>query len=134
DRPVGTWSGFILAVPLIVWMIRRGLGRFRPGSPIWGVERPALETWTAILAFGPVVGWLGNPGWWRETLPRLAHYYTISTDRRGSLPDIQILYLGQVYEYSLPWHNAWVLIGVTVPVSILAASLVGLVYTLRNLG
>ena len=42
-----------------------------PRSPVWGVERPALETWTAILAFAPVVGWLATrpgggrrcPGW-----------------------------------------------------------------------
>ena len=92
-----------------------------PGSPVWGVERPALETWTAILAFAPVVGWLGNPAWWRETLPRLAHYYTLSSNRRGALPDIQIIYFGQIYEYSLPWHNAWVLMGITVPVTILLA-------------
>lgn len=133
DRPVGNWSGFILAAPLIVWMIRRGLGYLRPESPIWGVERPALETWTSILAFAPVVGWLGNPGWWRETLPRLAHYYTISSNRRGVLPDIQILYAGQVYEFSLPWENGWVLIGITVPVATLLASVVGLVWALRQI-
>ena len=48
--------------PLAVWLLRRLLGRLFPRSPVWGVERPALETWTAILAFAPVVGWLGQPG------------------------------------------------------------------------
>ena len=115
DRPASDWSGAILAVPLGVWLLRRLLGRLFPRSRLWGTERPALETWTAILAFAPVVGWLGNPAWWRETLPRLAHYYTLSNQRRGALPDIQIIYFGQVYEYSLPWHNAWVLMGITVP-------------------
>ncbi len=91
------------------------MGRLYRTSPIWGPERPAVETWTAILAFGPVVSWLGNPAWWRETLPRLAHYYMLNTDRRGSLPDIWILYLGQLYEFSLPWHNGWVLIAVVTP-------------------
>ena len=94
------------------------------------MERPALETWTAILAFAPVVGWLGNPAWWRETLPRLAHYYTLSTNRRGALPDIQIIYFGQTYEYTLPWHNAWVLLGITVPVTILLAAAIGIVWAL----
>ena len=56
----------------------------------------------------------------------------LSTDREGALPDIQILYLGQIYDYSLPWHNAWVLIAITVPVSILAAAIVGLVFALRD--
>ena len=95
----------------MVWCLRRLLARLFPWNRVWGVERPALETWTAILAFAPVVGWLGNPAWWRETLPRLAHYYTLNTNRRGALPDIQIIYFGQIYEYSLPWHNAWVLLG-----------------------
>jgi hypothetical protein len=115
-------------------VLRRALGRLFPRGPVWGAERPALETWTAVLAFAPVVGWLGNPAWWRETLPRLAHYYMLNTDRRGSLPDIQILYLGQTYEYSLPWHNAWVLIAVTVPAAILGAAAVGVVYALRVAG
>lgn len=132
DRPASYLPGAVLAVPAGVWMVRRLLGRFFPSSALWGAERPALEIWTSVLAFGPLVAWLGNPAWWRETLPRLAHYYMISTERRDSLPDIQIYYLGQVYFYSLPWHNGWVLIGVTVPVAVLAAAAVGLLYTLRN--
>ena len=126
--------GAIFAVPFAIWLFRRGLGKVFRGSSIWGAERPALEIWTSILAFAPLVGWLGNPAWWRETLPRFAHYYLLNTDRRGSLPDIQILYLGQIYEYSLPWHNAWILIGVTVPVAILAASVFGLLFLLGRLG
>jgi hypothetical protein len=129
DHPPTTMPGAILAVPLLVWFVRCGLGRVFPRNKVWGVERPGLETWTAILAFAPVVGWLGNPAWWRETLPRLAHYYMINTNRRGSLPDIQILYFGQGYEYSLPWHNGWVLIAITVPATILAAAVIGLLVT-----
>ena len=121
DRPHSDLPGAILALPLVVWLLRRLLGRIFPSSRIWGVERPALETWTAILAFAPVVGWLGNPAWWRETLPRLTHYYTLSHDRQSALPDIQIIYFGQIYEFNLPWHNAWVLLGITVPVTILLA-------------
>lgn len=131
DRPPSVLPGIVLAVPLLVWFVRRGLGRIYRTSPVWGAERPALETWTAILAFAPVVGWLGNPAWWRETLPRLAHYYMLNTDRHGSLPDIWILYLGELYEFSLPWHNGWVLMAVTVPLSVLVAAVVGLVYLVR---
>ena len=131
-RPPSDWSGAILAVPLVVWCLRRLLAWLFPRNKVWGVERPALETFTAILAFAPVVGWLGNPAWWRETLPRLTHYYTMSTPegRRGTLPDIQILYFGQVYEFSLPWHNGWVLMGITVPVAILGAGVIGLIWGL----
>lgn len=129
-RPPSSIPGAILLVPLALWCIRRVLGRVARGSPIWGVERPALEIWTAILAFAPAVGWLGNPAWWREALPRLAHYYMLSVGRRGSMPNIQILYFGQTYEYSLPWHNAWVLIAITVPASILFTSCVGLLFAI----
>jgi hypothetical protein len=130
--PPSELPGAILALPLAVWLIRRLVGRLRRSHPVWGVERPALEIWTAILAAAPFVGWLGNPAWWRETLPRLAHYYMITGGRRGSLPDIQILYFGQTYEYSLPWHNAWTLIAITVPASILASSVLGLIYAIRS--
>ena len=129
-RPASDLPGAILAVPLAVWCVRRLLGRLCPKSKVWGVERPALETWTAILAFAPAVGWLGNPAWWRETLPRLAHYYTLNVDREHSLPNIQIIYFGQMYEFSLPWHNAWVLIGITVPAAVLFAAAIGLFWAL----
>ncbi len=71
DRPASPLPGILLAGPLAVWVVRRGLGRIFRAHSVWGTERPALETWTAVLALAPVVGWLGNPAWWRETLPRL---------------------------------------------------------------
>ena len=131
-RPQASLPGAILAVPLLVWGLRRLLARWRPASPIWGVERPGLETLAAILAFAPVVGWLGNPAWWRETLVRLTHYYTLSNDRQGALPDILILYFGQIYKYSLPWHNGWVLAAITVPPTILFVGVLGIVWGLRR--
>ncbi|WP_210420113.1 glycosyltransferase family 39 protein [Aquisphaera giovannonii] len=125
QRPAADLPGWILAVPLGVWVVRRLLGRIFGRSPLWGAERPGLETWTAALAFGPVIGWLGNPAWWRETLPRLAHYYALNADREGALPDIHNIYFGQGYEFTLPWHNAWVLMAITVPIPVLAAAAVG---------
>lgn len=129
-RPQSDLPGLILAAPLAVWLVRRLLGRLFPRSKVWGGERPALETLTAILAFGPVIGWLGNPLWWRETLTRMTHYYTLSNDRQGALPDILIIYWGQTYAYSLPWHNGWVLLAITVPATILAASVIGVFWGL----
>lgn len=131
-QPGSSLPGAILLVPFLAWLLRRWAGRIWRGHPVWGVERPGLETWAGILAFAPLVGWLGNPGWWRETLPRLAHYYALNADRRGALPDIRILYLGDIYTYSLPWHNAWTMIAVTVPVGILFVAFVGLVSTLSR--
>jgi hypothetical protein len=129
-RPASDWSGAILAVPLVVWLMRRLLAWFFPSSKVWGVERPALEIWTAILAFAPAIGWLGNPAWWRDTLPRLAHYYTLNRFREDALTNIQIIYFGQVYDFSLPWHNAWVLLGITVPLAILGTGVIGLLWAI----
>ena len=132
DRPTSDWPGAILAVPLLIWSIRRLLGWLFPKSRLWGVERPALEIVTAILAFAPVVGWLGNPAWWRETLPRLAHYYTLNVGRQGALPDISIMYFGETYEFCLPWHNGWVLLGITVPLAVLGAGFLGMIWGLMR--
>jgi Dolichyl-phosphate-mannose-protein mannosyltransferase len=133
-RPRTAWPGGILAVPLLIWIVRRILARAARGHRIWGVERPALETWAAVLALAPLLAWLGNPLWWRETLPRLAHYAMLNAARRGALPDIPIFYLGHTYLYTLPWHNAWVLMAITVPAGILVAAMVGLAYGLRVAG
>jgi 4-amino-4-deoxy-L-arabinose transferase-like glycosyltransferase len=133
ERPYSDWPGAILGIPFLLWCVRRLLGRVFPRNRIWGVERPGLETWTAIVAFAPLVGWLGNPAWWRETLPRLTHYYTLSFGRENALPNIQILYFGQAYEFSLPWHNAWVLMGITVPVAILCAGAIGLAWGISQI-
>jgi hypothetical protein len=131
-QPAAHWSGAILAWPLAIWTGRRLLARIWRGHPIWGVERPALETCAAAIAVAPIVVWVGNPLWWRETLPRLAHYLMLITARRGVLPDIPIFYCGQTYIYTLPWHNAWVLMAITVPAGILFSALVGFGYALRN--
>jgi 4-amino-4-deoxy-L-arabinose transferase-like glycosyltransferase len=131
-RPNSPVPGAVLLVPLAVWIIRRFLGRWCRASTLLGAERPALETWTAILAFAPAVGWLGNPAWWRETMPRLAHYYMLNTAREGVLPDIRILYRGDTYLFCLPPSNGWVLIGVTVPVTLLLAAGIGLIVAARR--
>ena len=111
----------------MIWMVRRvivpGLAEVTPSGASRGRH---LETWAAGLAFAPLVAWLGNPLWWRDTLPRLAHYLMLSAARRGVLPDIPIFYFGQTYLYTLPWHNAWVLIAITVPAGILLAALAGI--------
>jgi hypothetical protein len=133
-QPATAVPAAILLVPLAVWVVRRTLGRILRRSPIWGAERPALESWTAMMAFAPPVAWLGNPAWWFETMPRLAHYYALSAGRRGTLPEIPVLYFGRMYYYNLPWHNGWVLIGITMPATLLAAAVLGLAYALRILG
>lgn len=133
-KPLQQFPDWILAVPLILWAVRHIVGKVLKNRwSFWSVDRPTLETISASAAFAPVVSWLGNPGWWVETLPRLAHYYQINTDRQGALPDIQILYLGTIYEYSLPWRNGFVLVAVTVPILTLIAAMIGLLWGLSRI-
>lgn len=119
-------GGWILAVPALVWLLRETARRLRPASPLWGPPRPGLEIVASVAAFAPLIGWLGNPAWWVQTMPRLAHYWALNTDRKGTLPNILILYMGEIYEFSLPWHNAAVLVAVATPAAILVAGLIGL--------
>ena len=74
---------WFLLLPAAAWLARRGLSRLFRSSPIWGEPRPALETLAAALGLAPLVVWLGNPLWWRDTWPRLAHYYALGMDRQG---------------------------------------------------
>lgn len=132
-KPKSMLPDFVLALPLLWWLLRRVLFHARRGGAILGQERPTLETLAVLMAIPPVVVWAGNPAWWQETLPRLAHYLQLNTARRGALPDIQILYFGQLFEFSLPWHNAWVLIAITVPVGILITAAAGLIWGLTRI-
>jgi hypothetical protein len=132
NGPESYLPGAILVAPLLIWGIRELVRRQFPSHPIWGLERPKLETLWAILAFAPAVAWLGNPAWWRATIPRLAHYAAIVLGRHSAVGENRIIYLGDLYDYSLPWHNAWALIGVTVPAGILAAAAVGMLVALGD--
>ncbi len=119
--------GWILFLPLLLWLVWSVVASL-PFAPTWMTGAGAgLGLWLSGLAVGPAVAVALNPTWWHETLAQLAHYYQISVGRHGALPDIEIFYLGKKYIYSLPWHNAWVLMAVTVPTAILGLALVGLV-------
>ncbi len=114
--------------PLVVWIVRRLLGLGLPEAARSGASsgrrwRPGRRSWRSARS-SP--GSATRPGGARPCRgsPTTTR---INTDRRGVLPDIQILYFGQIYEYSLPWHNAWVLIAITVPAAILLAAIVGLI-------
>jgi len=124
--------GWILFVPLVAWLIW-SLVTSLWFMPAWLRDTdPGLRLWLAGLAIAPAVVLALNPTWWNETLPQLAHYFQISAGRQGALPDIEIFYLGQKHVYSLPWHNGWLLIAVTVPAAVLAASLVGVGAGIKN--
>ena len=89
----------------------------RSGGSSGRRSRPGRRSWPSLRSSA---GWATRPG----GAKRCPGWPTITRSARtgdGTLPDIQIIYFGQVYEFSLPWHNAWVLMGITVPVAILGA-------------
>jgi hypothetical protein len=118
--------GWVFFVPLVMWLVWHGLRQvpFMPAA--MRISGAGLGLWLAGLAIAPAVAIALNPTWWHETLPQLGHYYQISVGRQGSLPDIEIFYLGKKFIYNLPWHNGWLLMAVTVPAAILAGAVVGL--------
>jgi 4-amino-4-deoxy-L-arabinose transferase-like glycosyltransferase len=118
-----TFSGWILLLPGLFWVVWSAVVRLRKLDQ-W--RFPAVELWLAGLGLVPMVALVLNPTWWHETIPQLSHYYQITVDRQAALPDIEIFYAGSKYIYSLPWHNGWVLIAITVPMTLLATSLIGI--------
>lgn len=97
--------------PLMILGCFRLLSRARRDAD-WN---PGLELPWVVLAWTPLVSIAGNPGWWHDPVRSLANYFSITLGRQDVLPPIEIFYWGERYLYSLPWHNAWVLLAVTVP-------------------
>ncbi|MDX2039590.1 MAG: glycosyltransferase family 39 protein [Isosphaeraceae bacterium] len=126
------FPGFAWAIPAAWWAVREVLRRVFRGSGVWGVSRPGLEAAAAAMALAPLVIVAGNPEWWGDTWIRLAHYHALGVDRREALPVPAVYYLGKSYLYSAPWESGWVWIGATVPLSILAAAVAGVVARCRR--
>lgn len=121
--------GWILLLPAALYggllLVRHRADR----ASLWhvwvGCRGAGFETVALVLAVCPVVVLILNVGWWRDPLLRIGHYSALFLERKAALPDIEIFYLGQKYVYSLPWHNGWVMMAVTVPLGILLLALVG---------
>ncbi len=130
-----TLPSWLLLLPLVFWSFVQVVRFIRRRQCLAPTKAHfGIAIWEATLAFGPALAWLGNPAWWRETFPRLAHYMMLTIDRESALPDIRIHYLDETYLFSLPWHNAWVLIGVTVPILTLVGALVGSLIAIGRVG
>jgi hypothetical protein len=50
----------------------------------------------------------------------------LNFQRQGALPDIEIVYFGQKYLYTLPWHNAYALLAIVTPLGTLALLAAGI--------
>ncbi|MBY0588228.1 glycosyltransferase family 39 protein [bacterium] len=108
------------AVVLFAWSRRRK-------AFIWPI---GLELPWRTLAYAPLIAIALNPTWWHDPVGGLISFFDLSIRRQGYLPDIEIFYLGKQYLFSLPWHNAWVLMGVTIPIGMLILTLAGIARSL----
>lgn len=112
------WMSLLLLWPAVA-LVAHARSAKPPGWPV-GLEIP----WV-LLAAAPLSAVALNPTWWHDPVAGLAAYWELNLGRKGHLPDIGIYYLGRQYVYSLPWHNAWVLMATTIPWGTLAFGVVG---------
>lgn len=124
-QSVADWgmNNTILTVLLCLWpLVALSVHALTNKPAKWPV---GLETPWVVVAVAPVVAIALNPTWWHDPVRSLSSYFELNLARKGHLPDIEIFYLGKQYVYSLPWHNAWVLMAVTIPFGILALGIIG---------
>lgn len=127
------FTGWFAVVPALAWAAAaewpRGVaGLFRLyGGPRRGGRRASLAGTRALVVGGIVallVLYAIQPPWWREPFHGVRRFLASNLSRRQTVP-VSALYLGTVYEFALPWHNAPVISFVTTPVLLQVAAGVG---------
>jgi hypothetical protein len=94
-------------------------GSTAPRAPLRGVPVLAVGLPVAALVLIAI-----QPPWWSDPVAGVRRFLASNLTRSETKP-IPTLYLGQIYEFSLPWHNTLVLTAVTVPLATLALAAVG---------
>ena len=107
------FTAFLLPVPLIAWMLLAA----RSGRAVRGL--------IFIVALAMLVAVLVNPAAWPDPIAYQSRLVEESLNRESVVP-ISTYYAGRAYEYVVPWHHVVVMSVVSMPVAILALSLVGL--------
>jgi hypothetical protein len=93
-------------------------------APLRGVPALAIGLPVAALVLVAI-----QPPWWADPVAGVRRFVVSNLTRSETKP-IPTLYLGQIYEFSLPWHNTLVLTAVTVPMVTLALGALGAAYGL----
>ena len=100
---------FFLPFPFLFWVLL--------------FQRWQAWRWALLSAFmGPLLYLASQPYLWWNTAERLGKRLL---DYGEKLP-INVFYFGEVYPGNLPWHYAWVLLGVTLPVGFLVLFVLGM--------
>lgn len=89
---------------------------------IWHYRTRAVWPLVCWSACGTVVFFLGWPWLWYDTGIRLANFVSSGVARQITW----VWYLGRSFaDVDVPWHYPWVLVGVTIPVGLLALLVAG---------
>jgi hypothetical protein len=128
------FTGFFAVAPPVLWVawaegpaaarrvLRRRSGESSPG------QFPGLKTLAIGLPIATLTLYAIQPPWWIEPL-RGPVRYVVSNLTRDQTKPIPTLYLGHIYDFSLPWHNTILLTIAAVPVTVLLLALAGLLGT-----
>lgn len=112
------FTAFLLPAPLIAWMLVAARSRRAVGGLLF----------TIVLA--GLVAVLINPAAWPDPI----HYHTrlvAESMSRESVAPISTYYAGRVHGYVLPWQHPIVMTVISLPVAILALSVIG-VFSIRS--
>lgn len=113
------FTGYLIPLSILLWLIAYGRSkRAITGAVIWGVG-------------GLLVAWLLNPLMWHDPVRETLLLVRDSLSRSESIP-ISSYYLGRVWGYQVPGHQAVVMTLITVPVSILVLSGWGVLTSARR--
>jgi len=114
------FTGFMIPLALILYMV---LAR----------ETRAWRNIAVSFFISPVILFLLNPTWWADPVTAFFDNYLVMMLSRGQFTPIDNFYLGQTYLLNTPWHHAFVLTAVTVPLGILLFALAGGILNFKRL-
>jgi hypothetical protein len=118
------FTGWFAVFPALFWVLLMEAPRWvrgRDGRSLPPGARSLLTAAPVAIATLYVI----QPPWWFHPINGPWRFFVSNLTRSKTQP-ISILYMGQVYSFSLPWHNTIVLTAICVPVVILALGAIGI--------
>jgi Dolichyl-phosphate-mannose-protein mannosyltransferase len=124
------FTGLLAGIPAVAWValveiLPRRAGRGARDAAATRAPRSGLRTLAIALPLAGLTLYAIQPPWWIEPLAGPSRFVASNLSRSKTQP-LASLYLGKIYEFSLPWHNTIVLTAVTTPVLVLLLGLIGI--------
>lgn len=109
-------TGWFLPIPYVLWAVIQ-----------WNWRTVGRLAASSVIAV--VVVFALNVGWWNDPIGGIVRYFESNLTRAETRP-IPILFLGERYEFSLPWYNTLVWTAVALPIGTLVLGVLGLAVAL----